>query len=54
MAEPLATAPAYRSARLPGLGRVEVPAHLTDAEVLAEIAAADGEATPKKKSKKKP
>lgn len=45
---------AYRQVVLPGLGRVQVPAHLTDAEVLAEVSTPDEETTPKKKTKKKP
>lgn len=44
----------YRMALLPGLGRVHVPTHLTDAEVLEQIHGADQEATPKKKTRKKP
>ncbi len=44
----------YRMALLPGFGRVRVPAHLTDAEVLEQIHGADQEATPKKKTRKKP
>jgi hypothetical protein len=44
----------YRSVILPGVGRVKVPAHLSDEEVLAQINAPDQEATPKKKTKKKP
>jgi hypothetical protein len=44
----------YRMALLPGFGRVRVPAHLTDEEVLAQVHGADEEATPKKKTSKKP
>jgi hypothetical protein len=44
----------YRTVILPGLGRVQVPDHMTDAQVLAEVMGADAPATPKKKTKKKP
>jgi hypothetical protein len=44
----------YRMAFLAGFGRVRVPAHLTDEEVIAQIHGADEEATPKKKTRKKP
>lgn len=44
----------YRTARLPGLGEMQVPAHLSDAEVLAEVMGEDAQATPEKKTKKKP
>ena len=48
------TETAYRTAILPGLGQIEVPAHMTDEEVLAEVFGGDAGATPKKKDKKKP
>jgi len=44
--------PAYRTVVLPGLGRVQVPEHLSDAEVLAQVPGEDTEATPAKKTKK--
>ncbi len=44
----------YRTACLPGLGEMQVPAHLTDAEVLAAVTGEDAQATPAKKTKKKP
>ncbi|NNK17433.1 MAG: hypothetical protein HKP51_11075 [Sulfitobacter sp.] len=44
----------YRTVILPGLGRVQVPDHMTDAQVLAEVIGADALATPEKKTKKKP
>ena len=48
------TTVAYRQAVLPGLGQVEVPQQLSDAEVLAEVLGPDAAATPEKKTKKKP
>ncbi len=48
------TLPIYRNVDLPGLGRMQVPAHLSDADVLAQVLGADADATPKKKTKKKP
>lgn len=42
----------YRTAILPELGRVQVPAHMSDAEVLSAVM--DDGATPAKKTKKKP
>ena len=48
---------AYRTVVLPGLGRVEVPEGVSDAEVLAQVLGADASAepaTPEKKTKKKP
>lgn len=44
----------YRSVVLAGLGEVQIPEHMSDAEVLAEVMGKDAEATPKKKTKKKP
>lgn len=44
----------YRDALLPGLGRVKIPANMSDKDVLAQVHAPDEEATPKKKTKKKP
>lgn len=32
-------APAYRVTHLPGFGRMQVPAHLSDAEMLTELTA---------------
>jgi hypothetical protein len=46
----------YRDAILPGLGTVKVPAHMTDAEVLAEVENAKAEETapaPAKRTKPK-
>ncbi len=45
---------AYRTATLPGLGEVLIPAGMTDAEVLAQVLGEDAPATPEKKTKKKP
>lgn len=42
----------YRSVILPGLGRVQVPDHLSDTEVLAEVLGVVTEATPERKIKK--
>lgn len=53
MAKKKQTELTYRTVTVPGLGRVQVPAHLTAEEVLAEITGADAEATPKKKTTKK-
>lgn len=50
----MSTQQQYRDVILPGLGRVKVPAELSDEEVIAQIHVADEEATPKKKTKKKP
>lgn len=44
----------YRTVLLPGLGRMKVPATLSDAEVIAQIQSADDEATPDDKTRKKP
>lgn len=44
----------YRMALLPGFGRVRVPEHMTDEDVLAQVKGTDEEATPKKKTSKKP
>lgn len=49
----------YRTVLLSGFGRVKVPAYLSDEEVLAQIKGPtenepDEEATPAKKTKKKP
>ena len=41
----------YREVILPGLGRVMVPAHLSDAEVIAELDEAE-KPKPSKKAKK--
>ena len=46
--------PAYRTTVLPGLGQVDVPAGLSDAEVLAEAFGPDAVATPDEKTQKKP
>lgn len=43
----------YREALLPGIGRVQVPAHMTDADILAELLDQDDAATKKKKTSKK-
>lgn len=48
------TRPTYRTADLPGLGRVQIPQGISDEEVLAQVLGGDGEATPAKKTKKKP
>ncbi len=48
------TQPIYRSVVLPGLGEVQIPADMSDADVLAQVMDEDTEATPKKKTKKKP
>ena len=44
----------YRTAVLPGIGRVQVPAQMTDQEVLDQLNAADTPATAPQKAKKKP
>ncbi|NNE51588.1 MAG: hypothetical protein HKN30_04220 [Sulfitobacter sp.] len=44
----------YRVAILPRLGRVLVPTGLTDAEVMAQLDAAEEEDAKKPKTKKKP
>ena len=44
----------YRNVILPGLGRVKIPAGVTDEEALAQINAPDDVATPAKKTPKKP
>lgn len=44
----------YRAVTLPGLGRVQVPAHLSDTEALEMIGMADSPRSAPKKSKKKP
>lgn len=44
----------YRDVILPGLGRVKVPDGISDDEALAQINAPDDEATPDKKTHKKP
>ncbi|MCX7558192.1 hypothetical protein OS190_01335 [Sulfitobacter sp. F26204] len=52
--------PTYRTANLPGLGEVQIPLGISDAEVLAQVCGEDlnsgknAEATPPKKTKKKP
>ncbi|WP_386624748.1 hypothetical protein [Sulfitobacter geojensis] len=50
------TATLYRTANLPGLGEVQVPQGMSDADVLAQVFGAepDAAATPAKKTKKKP
>jgi hypothetical protein len=50
------TAGPYRTANLQGLGLVEIPHGVTDAEVLAQVLGGEAEAaaTPAKKTKKKP
>lgn len=54
------TTPAYRTADLPGLGQVQIPLGVSDAQVLAQVFGGeqaldkDTEATPTKKTKKKP
>lgn len=45
---------AYRIADLPGLGLVQVPQGISDAEVIAQVLGGDAEATQEKKTKKKP
>lgn len=52
MSKPSTNEPIYRSVILPGLGRVQVPDHLTDAEVLAEVTGVVTDATPEGKIKK--
>lgn len=44
----------YRIAVLPQIGRVQVPAHMTDAEVLSAVLEASETATAPQKTKKKP
>tara|TARA_R110002110_G_scaffold127914_22_gene307178 strand:- start:944 stop:1096 length:153 start_codon:yes stop_codon:yes gene_type:complete len=44
----------YRNVILPGVGRVKVPEGISDEQVLAQINAPDDEATPAKKTHKKP
>lgn len=44
----------YRTVILPGLGRVKLPEGVSDQEALAQITAPDDQATPKKKTNKKP
>lgn len=46
--------PEYRTVILPGLGRVQVPQGVSEAQVVAEVLGQDDPATPKKKTKKKP
>lgn len=53
MAKKKQTELVYHEVTVPGLGRVQVPTHLTAEEVLAEITGTDAEATPKKKTAKK-
>lgn len=54
MSTPKPTQFSYRTVVLPGLGRVQVPSHMSDAQVLAEVMDPTAPATPKKKTKKKP
>jgi hypothetical protein len=54
MTKIIKTEPSYRNAVIAGLGEVQIPEHMSDAEVLAEVMGKDAEATPKKKTKKKP
>lgn len=46
--------PSYRIAVLPQIGRVQVPAHMTDAEVLSAVLEVSETATAPQKTKKKP
>lgn len=46
--------PLYRTVNLPGLGLVQVPDTVTDAEVLTQVLGEDAAATVQKKTKKMP